>query len=171
MMTPLKKDWISPKIEIKETPNKGKGMFATKPIKAGEKVLVWGGEYTNTLGAKEAKASGKLVMQWDNDLYSVEDKGNDMGYFINHACDPNTWMNDSYTLVAKHDIQIGEEITADYALWEADSNYISKWECHCDSSVCRKRITGNDWKLPEVQERYKGHFSPLINKRIEKSKI
>ena len=170
-MTPPKDTWINPKIEIKETQNKGRGMFAVELIKANEKILIWGGEYTDAQGATEAKGKGKLVLQWDYNLYSVEDRGDDMGYFINHSCDSNTWMEDAYTLVAKLDIQIGEEVTADYALWEADPNYVSKWNCSCGSPVCRKKITGNDWKLPEVQARYGGHFSPLINKRIEKSKL
>jgi len=143
-------------------------MFAIELIKMGETILVWGGEYTNAQGAREAKARGKLVLQWDEDLYSVEDRGDDIGYFINHSCDPNTWMKDAYTLIAKRDIQNGEEVTADYSLWEADPTSISKWACQCGSSICRKKITGNDWRLKEVQERYKGHFSPLIKKRIRK---
>ena len=170
MTTPPKETWINPKIEIRETSNKGKGMFATALIKTSDIILIWGGEYANAKGAEEAKEKGRLVFQWDDDLFSVEDRGDDMGYFINHACDSNTWMRDAYTLVAKRDIQVGEEVTADYALWEADQNYISKWECYCGSLVCRKRITSNDWKLPEVQERHTGNFSPLINKRIKKQK-
>lgn len=141
---PLKETWINPKIEIKETPNKGKGVFATKTIKTGETVLVWGGEYTNKKGVEKAKEKGKLVLQWDDNLFSVENAGEDLGYYINHACDSNTWMKDAYTLVARRDIAAGEEVTADYALWEADPNYISKWECQCGLPVCRKRITGND---------------------------
>lgn len=146
-------------------------MFASELIKTDDIIVIWGGEYTNAKGVKEAEEKGKLVLQWDDDLFSVEDRGDDMGYFINHSCDSNAWMKDAYALVAKRNIQVGEEVTADYALWEADPNYISKWKCQCGSMVCRKRITGNDWKLSEMQEKYKGHFSPLINKRIEKSKI
>lgn len=88
-------------------------------------------------------------------------------YYINHSCDPNIWLQDAATLVARRDIPAGEEITADYILWEADENYIAKWDCQCGSSLCRKKITGKDWRLPELQERYKGHFSPLLNKRIK----
>ena len=29
-------------------------------------------------------------------------------------------------------------------------------------------VTGNDWRLLELQERYAGHFSPFINARIAK---
>lgn len=71
-MTILKEDWISPKIEIRDTLDKGKGMFAIEEIKEGEKVVVWGGEYTDKDRAEQAKAQGKHVMQWDDDLFSVE---------------------------------------------------------------------------------------------------
>lgn len=161
------KDWVSSKIEIRKTAGKGKGAFAVGEIKAGEPLIIFGGEYTDSEGAKGARLAGKLVMQWDDNLFSVEDRGDDLGYFINHSCDPNAWMKDVFTIVAKRNIKIGEEITADYALWEADENYISKWECKCDSPICRKKVTGKDWRLPELQERYKNHFSPLINKRIK----
>jgi len=166
MEKPPQKTWICPKIEIRETPNKSKGMFAIENIYSGEELLVWGGEYTNAQGAREAKDSGKLCMQWDDDLFSVENRGDDVGYFINHSCDSNTWMIDAYTLVSNKDIKIDEEITADYSLWEANENYISKWECKCGSQDCRKRVTGKDWRNPILQEKYQNHFSPLINKRI-----
>ncbi len=35
--------------------------------------------------------------------------------------------------------------------------------CRCGSPICRGIITGNDWQLQEVQERYQGHFSPFLN--------
>lgn len=158
--------WVTPKAQIRNIPNKDKGMFAIEQIKKGEKVVVWRGEYTNKEGAEKAKLEGKLTMQWDDDLYSIEDRGDDIGYYINHSCDPNLWMQDAYTLEARRDIEADEELTADYAMWEADENYISKWECSCGSDTCRKKITGKDWRLEELQERYKDHFSPLINKRI-----
>lgn len=166
MEKPIERTWISPKIEIRETLNKGKGMFAIQKIFSGEKLLIWGGEYTDKQGAREAKNIGKLCMQWDDDLFSVENIGDDSGYFINHSCNSNTWMTGAYTLVAKKEIDIGEEITADYSLWEANDDYISEWECKCGSFDCRNRVTGKDWQSKTLQEKYKNHFSPLINKRI-----
>jgi SET domain-containing protein len=161
-----KESWLNPKIAIRGTDSRGQGMFALEPIETGESILVFGGEYVNAETAKQAKTTGKLVMQWDDDLFSVEDRGADPTYFINHSCDPNAWMEGAFTIVAKRDVEAGEELTIDYALWEADENYVSSWECHCGSARCRKRVTGKDWRLPELQERYKGHFTPLINKRI-----
>ncbi|MCX6790795.1 MAG: hypothetical protein NTV62_01205 [Candidatus Gribaldobacteria bacterium] len=63
---------------------------------------------------------------------------------------------------------MGEEVTVDYGIWEDDPKYISKWECLCGSPLCRKKVTGNDWKLPTLQKKYSGHFSPLLSKRIKK---
>jgi len=161
------KDWITPKAEVKISSIGGKGLFAKEPIKTGEKIVVWWGEYTNKSGAEIANQLGKLVMQWDDDLFSVEERGEDQGYFINHSCDSNLWMQNAYTLVTRKEILLGEELTADYALWEADENHIPNWECQCGSSICRHQITGKDWRLPEIQKRYRNHFSPLINKRIK----
>jgi hypothetical protein len=36
----------------------------------------------------------------------------------------------------------------------------------CGSPLCRRLITGADWRLPTLQERYCGHFSPFINRRL-----
>lgn len=141
-------------------------MFALQNIVKGEKVVVWGGNYVGHDEALLAQSSGKLVMQWDDDLYSVEDRGDDDSYFINHSCDPNLWMVGPVTLIARRNITSGEELTADYALWEADEAYTSRWRCACGSSLCRGRVTGRDWQNKDLQQRYQDHFSPLINKRI-----
>jgi hypothetical protein len=159
--------WITSKAQIKVSPISGKGLFAKEDINPGEVVVVWHGTYADKIGAEQAKKNNKLVMQWDDDLFSIEDRGDDDGYFINHACDSSLWMEDAFSLIARRSIKMGEEITADYALWEADENYISKWECGCGSIDCRKKITGKDWRIKTVQEKYKDHFSPLINKRIK----
>jgi len=37
MMGRIRETWINPSVEIKETKNTGKGMFAVKPIQTGEK--------------------------------------------------------------------------------------------------------------------------------------
>jgi SET domain-containing protein len=165
-MKPPQQSWIHPNIEIKVSELGGKGMFATSPIGLGEKVLVWGGVYVNKQEAQGAVQEGKLVLQWDDDLFSVEDRGEDDAYFINHSCDPNVWMSDAFTLVARRDISTGEELTADYALWEAREDYVSSWDCHCGAKNCRGKVTGTDWMLQELQISYSGHFSPLLNKRI-----
>lgn len=165
-MKTTQQSWIHPNIEIKASELGGKGMFTTSPISLGEKVLVWGGVYVNKEDAKRAEQEGRLVLQWDDNLYSVEDRGEDDAYFINHSCDPNVWMGDAFTLTARRNISIGEELVADYAFWEAREDYVSSWDCNCGAKNCRGKVKGTDWMLPELQISYAGHFSPLLNKRI-----
>jgi hypothetical protein len=69
-------------------------------------------------------------------------------------------MEGPVTLVARRDIRPVNEITINYALFEASEEFV------CDSFVCRKQITGRDWRLPELQQRYAGHWLPLIERRI-----
>jgi SET domain-containing protein len=163
-------NWITPKIETRQSKIQGRGMFATASIKEGEVCVICGAEYTNTEGAIEAKAKGMSVMRWDEDLYSVEERSEEEQDFINHSCDSNLWMADVFTFVARRDIQVAEEITIDYALFEAvegEKDWEAKWECRCGSPLCRKKLRGSDWRLPEVQKQYAGHFSPFLNKRIK----
>jgi hypothetical protein len=158
---------LSSKVEIRSSNIHGSGLFVVEHISKGDLIVRWGGDYVNQEQAAEAEAAGKLVMQWDNDLYSIEDRGEDDGYFINHSCNSNLWMDGAFSLVARTDISEGEEATADYALWEADKDYISKWLCKCGMADCRGRVTGTDWELRTIRDKYRNHFSPLINKRIE----
>ena len=157
---------MSPKVEIRESAIHGRGMFAASPLTAGEVVVVWGGALVYVEAAELARAEGKLVMQLDDNLYSVEERGEDRTYFMNHSCDPNVWMTDAVTLAARRSIPTGEELTVDYALFEAAEDFTAAWECACGSNVCRKQVTGRDWRRPALQERYVGHFLPLIARRI-----
>lgn len=44
------------------------------------------------------------------------------GDFINHSCDPNVWMQDEVTSVARRDVRAGEELTMDYAMIREDDS-------------------------------------------------
>lgn len=161
-----KEPWLDPRVKLGRSPVHGQGMFTTALIDVGEVVAVWGGTFATTQEASRAKALGKLVMQVDDDLYSVEERGEHATYFINHSCDPNVWMADAVTLAARRQIAPREELTLDYALFEADEDSTMPWECLCGSPACRQHITGRDWRLPDLQQRYAGHFLPLIAQRI-----
>jgi hypothetical protein len=52
-------------------------------------------------------------------------------------------------------------------LFEGDENHAPPWDCGCGSALCRGRFTGRDWRRADLQEQYRGHFSPFINARIE----
>ena len=67
-------------------------------------------------------------------------------------------------LVARRDIEPGEELTFDYAT--CDSSDYDEFECLCDEPTCRGVVTGLDWAKPELQAKYDGWFSPYLARRI-----
>jgi hypothetical protein len=85
--------------------------------------------------------------------------------YFNHSCEPNCGIGGNVLLVAMRDIQAGEELTADYSMHFADPNY--SMQCNCQTSSCRHTVTGNDWQLPELQEKYKGYFSWYLQQKIK----
>ncbi len=116
---------------------------------------------------KERDATGRYLncVQLDEDLH-LADLDDTLDVPFNHSCEPNLWMADEIKVVARRDIAPGEELTLDYALQTAQPVPLLEVMCRCGSPLCRGIITGNDWRLPELQERYQGHFSPFINRRI-----
>lgn len=163
-----RQSWIDPRIEVRLSPTEGDGMFAREPIKVGEVVTVWGGVLFTEAEIRAGKAKQHTLAAINEGLYlaGLPDDPDSPDDFMNHSCDPNVWMRDEVTLVARRDIAIGEELTADYAMWEADPNWVLQNPCNCGTSFCRKTITGQDWKLQDLQRRYGNHFSPFINRRI-----
>lgn len=168
----LKSSWISDKIEVRTAGPKGRGLFAAEPIRRGEVVVIWGGNFFTEEDLKSGKSKNVPVAAIDEGIYIESDPHVicDAVDLMNHSCKPNVWMKDEVTLVAMRDIAAGEEVTADYAMWEPEEDWIGEWECACGSDGCRRKITGRDWRNKELQKRYKGHFTPLLNKRINRLK-
>ena len=139
----------------------------------GEIVVIWAiTEYYKTKEeAEEAAVDGKIYTQFDENLFVMVDttkRSVDPTHYMNHSCDSNVWMKDEVTLIARREINCDEEITIDYALFESTNDWVPSWNCSCDSTLCRGKFTGKDWMMPEIQEKYKGHFSPWNNKRIKR---
>ena len=168
----LPQTWTDPRIEFKKSPISGNGMFARKPIKKGEVVCIVGGIVMSDSEFADFQAIHRNYnsIQIDENLHLVEDPEvtRTLEGSMNHSCDSSTWMDDEVTLVARRDIGSGEEITVDYALFTTQSNWMLDTRCRCGSSHCRRIITGDDWMREDVQERYRNHFSPFINRSIER---
>lgn len=132
--------------------------------------IIWGGSLFTVEEVKAGKAKqGTIAAVSENLVLAVPADGpGGPDQYLNHSCDPNLRMEDEVTLVARRDILSGEELTADYAMWEWDEDWVASWICNCGSALCRGTITGKDWKLRELQGRYRHHFSPFITERIAK---
>lgn len=167
-MFDLPSSYLSPRLEVRDTGAKGRGIFALEPIRAGELIAAWGGTVVPAaLMHLVSTELTKLSVQIEDDLYLVEDRPGP-GVYINHSCDPNAGIAGSHLLVAMRDIAPGEEVCFDYAM--TDGSPYDEFECACGAANCRGRITGNDWRLSELWQRYDGFFSLYLQRRIAQLK-
>ena len=171
----LPKTWVSPKQEVRPSPIQGKGMFARQTIGQGEVVEIIGGQLMSEeeFVIFQKNSSQYNAVQIAETLHLVEfpENTSQREGSINHSCDSNLWMADAVTVVARFDILPGQELTIDYALFTAQNVWSMDVVCNCGAQICRRTITGNDWKLPDVQKRYHNHFSPFLNERIKQARL
>lgn len=160
-------NWVSPKAQMRPTPGKGFGNFATSPIARGETVVGFGG-WVMTRAQIDALAADRRhrSIQIDEDMYLVSDDEPMPGDMFNHSCEPNCVLLGSQILVAWRNIEPGEELTFDYATCD-DSDY-DEFQCGCGTAACRGTVTGQDWRRQDVRLKYDGHFSPYLARRISK---
>jgi hypothetical protein len=93
----------------------------------------------------------------------TDDEYESVMLFINHSCEPNVGFAGNIVLVAMRDIDAGEELTTDYALFD---DYEGSMECRCGRPLCRGRVDGRDWQRPELRQRYRGYFSWYLERRL-----
>jgi hypothetical protein len=143
----------------------GHGSVATESISAGETIAAFGGRCV-TRDELELLSSSqqRRSIQIDDTLFLAGALEPEPADFINHSCEPNCGMRGSVLVVALRDIAVGDELTYDYAM--SDGSEDDEFECACGTASCRGKVTGHDWMLPELQLRYRGHFSPYLSRRI-----
>lgn len=160
--------YFSPKLTVREIPEKGGyGVFAQEPLTAGEIAMVWGGRVVSLAELENVpEESRRQIVQIEEDLFSMSVGEPEPSDFINHSCNANVGVNGNIILVAMRDIAAGEEVCFDYAM--TDGSPYDEFECTCGAPDCRGWITGNDWKNPELWQRYAGFFSQYLRRRIER---
>ncbi|MCY1073559.1 SET domain-containing protein [Archangium lansingense] len=164
----LKASWIDARLEARSSPIHGRGIFVTAPIAEGETLIIWGGTLfrQENIDAGEALQHSYAAISEELFLGHTAEHGASVDDYINHSCDPAVWMLDEVTLAARRALAPGDELTVDYAMY-LDSDW-ERRPCHCGTRLCRKWIDSEDWRRPELFERYRYHFSPFINERLRK---
>jgi SET domain-containing protein len=136
-------------------------LFAKAPIKQGEIVSRLAGRKVTTAELTELLKNppvDTITVDDDEHLILPNDPRPIIAYG-NHSCDPNLWWIDAVTLEARRDIAPGEEITSDYG---TSTGTDFEMPCNCGSQLCRGVVTGEDWKLRDLQDRYGAHWIPAL---------
>ncbi len=167
MSEPL--SYISPKARVQPSPIHGRGLFAVAAFIPGEIAAVKGGHVFDRARLRQiARSLGPAEIQIAEDLFigplTSEEREGSMIY-SNHSCDPNLGVRGQVVFVARRNIAAGEELTHDWAMTDDDDE---RTDCRCGSAMCRKLITGQDWRREELQARYTGHMSSYLLGKIRR---
>jgi hypothetical protein len=148
------------------TPPHGFGSRAISVIPAGTSVATFGGTAMSRVDFSQYEADRRSrSLQVDTNVIFLGPPSREPGDSINHSCEPNCGMRNATTIVAMRDIAVGEELTFDYAM--SDASDYDEFNCNCGTSLCRGRIRADDWRLDTLRHRYKGFFSPYIQRKID----
>lgn len=163
--------WINPSLEVRYAGGGYKGVFAKERIRAGERLAIFGGKLIRAV-----EEVGDYGIQIDetfviNALDAETQEMEDASHF-NHSCSPNAGIKGQIFLVAVRDIKPEEEVAFDYAmcLHRIDGLSPYRFDCLCGKDNCRKIVTDDDWKLPELQQKYSGYFSWFLQEKIDRLK-
>jgi len=132
---------------VKETKKYGKGVFAGELIKKGSIIHMLDGKKTPLTILVDRIISGKESI---DDPFQIGKKTyidlDALSRTFNHSCNPASGVRKVGEMFALKDIQKGEEITYDYSLIMAPTEYEMK--CKCGFKNCRKKI-GHVLTIPE----------------------
>lgn len=139
-------------IVVRESVIHGKGIFAGKPCKEGEVLMVIAGE---TIDAKECERredeEGNVYIFYNGDNCYIDVDKTEKIRYINHNCTPSAIVEDrdqdSLYLVAARDVAVGEEITIDYG-YDDIYDQCKQASPHCNKPMCPSKEKG---ATPEPQ--------------------
>jgi SET domain-containing protein len=134
--------------EVRQSPVHGKGVFALRPIAAGERIIEYRGERITWDQAtrRAAERGGPINHTFyfslaDGNVIDGGRRGNDARW-INHACEPNceAYEDDGRVYIhALRDIDAGEELNYNYALIydERHTPALKRlFACRCGTPAC-----------------------------------
>jgi SET domain-containing protein len=147
--------------EVRESPIHGRGIFATRHISSGKRIIEYVGERITPEEADERydddQADHPHILLFTVDKHTVIDgavDGNEAKY-INHSCEPNCEAvnDDGHIFIeAIRDISRGEELTYDYQLERAGrfrAEWKERYRCRCGTPSCRGSMLAPRKKKPQ----------------------
>jgi SET domain-containing protein len=141
----------APRIVVKNSRVHGRGVYAARKLKAGERIIEYKGERITWKEADRRPPSDPEDPHHTfyfalSDGRTVIDAGHggNAARWINHSCDPNCETEETddgrVFIQAMRDIRSGEELNYDYGLVidERITPTLKKnYACHCGAAACR----------------------------------
>ena len=141
--------------KVKKSNIDKRGLYASKMIKAGEKIIEYKGKL---ISKKESQQNPKFDNSKDIYLFNINKKWDLDGAWsfntarlINHSCDPNCEVEGKglkLWISAIKDIKKGEELSYDYG-FSYSKEEIENFVCRCGSKNCCGYIVREEsrWRI------------------------
>jgi hypothetical protein len=151
-------------LKIKKTRQGYDGLFTDADIPHGSTIGHDGGIVVTSVEDVPPELRYAVLIDDTNFLAPRDFKVMEEFWYLNHSCDPNVARIGGLVFIAKKTIRAGEELTLDYAPLIAG---VKNWEmtCSCGTPHCRKKITGEDWKVSKIREELWLEWLPHIQQR------
>ena len=141
--------------QLRKSPIQGRGAFATRKIKKGERIVEYKGERISNREAdrrypdpKEGEHHHTFLFELDENTCVDAAVGGNSARFINHSCEPNCEAVIEHGRIyidAMRDIRRGEELVYDYNYILEDRHSPANkrlYPCACGARRCRGTILG-----------------------------
>lgn len=156
--------------DIKNTKEKGRGLFATKDIDPGVVIGDYLGRVVKTADEDISEADGLYLMYYSDtaSIYPTDLSSTGI-HLLNHSCTPNCWIYvyKGHTLFfSLREIFKGEELTVSYLLSPDEHCNPCKHICRCNSKLC----TGTMHLSKEYFDKWR-KFSDLQEKKTKRVPI
>ena len=142
----------SPPFEIRRSPIQGRGAFATRRIRKGERIIEYTGERISNAEA-DRRYDDERMRRHHTYLFTLTQRtvvdggvGGNTSRFINHSCEPNceAVIEDGRIWIeADRTIPKGRELTYDYQYERVSNDDAAderKYPCRCGARGCRGTI-------------------------------
>jgi uncharacterized protein len=138
--------------EVRRSRIQGRGVFATRKIGAGDRLIEYRGERIDEDEAdrrypwKDDELHHTFLFRLDDGSVIDAGRRGNAAKYINHSCDPNCEALEEegrIFIYALRDIRRGEELAYDYNfVLEEPHNAANKklYPCHCGAQTCRGTI-------------------------------
>lgn len=147
------------KYRVETSPQHGRGVFATGPIRAGEAILQFHGML---LEPQDVDFNDYHLQVGEHRYLGPSGQADD---YVNHSCAPNCALLEGLRLTAVRDIAPGEELTWDYST-AIDEAGFPGFPCACGAPGCRGTVRSfrdlstadrerlRPWLLPYLRAKY-----------------
>jgi SET domain-containing protein len=136
-----------PPIEVRRSPIQGRGVFATRRIRKGARIVEYTGKH---VPIEETDVDDEAKQHAHNVFFEIGDglvidprRGGNEARFINHSCDPNCRSvedNGRIFIEAIRNIQPGVELSYEYNLIREGppgARWRELYACRCGARNCR----------------------------------